>query len=71
MSDRTAVLATLAAGAFGAATRSSISTTVPSRKPAALRMVQRFLLPPDRQAADGCTLAGSPAPRDCATGACD
>jgi pimeloyl-ACP methyl ester carboxylesterase len=42
-----------------------------NRKPAALRMVQRFLLPPDRQAADGCTLAGSPAPCDCATGACD
>jgi hypothetical protein len=42
-----------------------------NRKPAALRMVQRFLLPPDRQAADGCVLAGSPAPCDCATGACD
>jgi hypothetical protein len=34
-------------------------------------MVQRFLLPPDRQAVDGCALAGSPAPCDCATGACD
>ena len=42
-----------------------------NRKPAALRMVQRFLLPPDRQAVDGCALAGSPAPCDCATGACD
>jgi hypothetical protein len=39
------------------------------RKPAALRMVQRFLLPP--QAVDGCALAGSPALCDCATGACD
>jgi hypothetical protein len=42
-----------------------------NRKPAALRMVQRFLLPPDRQAADRCALAGSPAPCDCGAGACD
>lgn len=42
-----------------------------NRKPAALRMVQRFLLPPSPQAVDGCALAGSPAPCDCATGACD
>jgi pimeloyl-ACP methyl ester carboxylesterase len=42
-----------------------------NRKPAALRMVQRFLLPPDPRAVDGCELAGNPAPCDCATGACD
>jgi pimeloyl-ACP methyl ester carboxylesterase len=42
-----------------------------NRKAAALRMVQRFLLPPDRQASDGCALAASPAACDCATGACD
>lgn len=42
-----------------------------NRKAAALRMVQRFLLPPDRKAAIGCVLGGSPAPCDCATGACD
>jgi hypothetical protein len=42
-----------------------------NRKPAALRMVQRFLLPPTRQATDGCLVGGSPAPCDCATGACN
>jgi len=42
-----------------------------NRKAAALRMVERFLLPPDRKATDGCALAGSPAACDCATGACD
>lgn len=42
-----------------------------NRKAAALRMVQSFLLPPDRKAVDGCSLASSPAPCDCATGACD
>jgi len=42
-----------------------------NRKAAALRMVQSFLLPPDGQAIDGCSVAGSPAPCDCATGACD
>ena len=41
-----------------------------NRKPAALRMMQSFLLPP-QQATDGCKLAGSPAPCDCATGACN
>ena len=41
-----------------------------NRKPAALRMVQRFLLD-DQKAVDGCALAGSPAPCDCATGACN
>jgi hypothetical protein len=40
-------------------------------KPAALRMVQSFLLPPVRKAVSGCALAGNPAPCDCATGACD
>jgi hypothetical protein len=40
-------------------------------KPAALRMVQRFLLPPERKATDGCLAGTSPAPCDCATGACD
>lgn len=42
-----------------------------NRKAAALRMVERFLLPPDPQAVDGCQLGGIPAPCDCATGACD
>jgi pimeloyl-ACP methyl ester carboxylesterase len=42
-----------------------------NRKPAALRMVESFLLPPTQAAVDGCTLAGSPAACDCATGACD
>lgn len=42
-----------------------------NRKPAALRMMQSFLLPPMLKATDGCMLAGSPAPCDCATGACD
>ncbi len=42
-----------------------------NRKPAALRMVQRFLLPPSPSATDGCLVGGSPAPCDCATGACD
>jgi hypothetical protein len=42
-----------------------------NRKAAALRMVQRFLLPPDRKAVDGCLVGGSPAACDCATGACD
>jgi hypothetical protein len=42
-----------------------------NRKAAALRMVQSFLLPPDRKAVDGCTLASGPAACDCATGACD
>jgi len=42
-----------------------------NRKPAALRMVESFLLPPAQAAVDGCTLAGSPAACDCATGACD
>ena len=42
-----------------------------NRKPAALRMVQQFLLPADPRAVDGCELAGNPAPCDCATGACD
>jgi hypothetical protein len=41
-----------------------------NRKAAALRMVQSFLLPPSR-AVDGCALSGSPAPCDCATGACN
>jgi hypothetical protein len=41
-----------------------------NRKPAALRMVERFLLD-DQKAADGCALSGSPAPCDCATGACN
>jgi len=41
-----------------------------NRKPAALRMMQSFLLPP-QQATDGCKLASSPAPCDCATGACN
>jgi hypothetical protein len=40
-------------------------------KPAALRMVQSFLLPPTRQATDGCLVGGNPAPCDCATGACN
>jgi len=39
-------------------------------KPAALRMVESFLLSP-RQATDGCLVGGSPAPCDCATGACN
>jgi hypothetical protein len=34
-------------------------------------MVERFLLPPARQAESGCRLAGNAAPCDCATGACD
>jgi hypothetical protein len=42
-----------------------------NRKPAAFCMVQSFLLPPDRKAALGCVLGNSPAPCDCATGACD
>ncbi|HEU4732946.1 MAG TPA: hypothetical protein VFT22_33860 [Kofleriaceae bacterium] len=42
-----------------------------NRKPAALRMVQSFLLPPDPRAVTGCALAGAPAACDCATGACD
>jgi hypothetical protein len=42
-----------------------------NRKRAALRMMQSFLLPPLLKATDGCMLAGSPAPCDCATGACD
>ncbi|HEY6178485.1 MAG TPA: hypothetical protein VIX73_28725, partial [Kofleriaceae bacterium] len=41
-----------------------------NRKPAALRMVQRFLLG-DQKAATGCALAAAPAPCDCATGACN
>jgi hypothetical protein len=41
-----------------------------NRKPAALRMVQRFLLG-DQKAATGCALGAAPAPCDCATGACD
>jgi len=41
-----------------------------NRKPAALRMVQSFLLD-TQKATDGCALAGSPAPCDCATGACN
>ncbi|HEX4417162.1 MAG TPA: hypothetical protein VH165_04640 [Kofleriaceae bacterium] len=44
-----------------------------NRKAAALRMVENFLLAP-QQAIDGCALAASPttpAPCDCATGACD
>ncbi|HEY0192940.1 MAG TPA: hypothetical protein VGC42_17610 [Kofleriaceae bacterium] len=41
-----------------------------NRKPAALRMVQQFLLGP-RQAVNGCSVGGVPAPCDCATGACD
>lgn len=40
-------------------------------KPAALRMVQSFLLPPVQKAVSGCQLGGNPAPCDCATGACD
>ncbi|HEX7835861.1 MAG TPA: hypothetical protein VF469_00280 [Kofleriaceae bacterium] len=39
-------------------------------KPAALRMVESFLLSPQK-ATDGCLAGGSPAPCDCATGACD
>jgi hypothetical protein len=40
-------------------------------KPAALRLVESFLLSPQR-AIDGCRIGGSPpAPCDCATGACD
>jgi len=42
-----------------------------NRKAAALRMVQRFLVPPDPKAIDGCALASGPAACDCATGACD
>jgi hypothetical protein len=42
-----------------------------NRKAAALRMVERFLLPPIPQAEGGCRLAGNAAPCDCATGACD
>ena len=42
-----------------------------NRKPAALRMVESFLLPPPQQAVDGCLLANAPAPCDCATGACN
>jgi hypothetical protein len=42
-----------------------------NRKPAALRMVQSFLIPPPQQALDGCRLAAAAAPCDCATGACD
>jgi len=42
-----------------------------NRKPAALRMVQSFLIPPPQQAEDGCTLANAAAPCDCATGACN
>jgi pimeloyl-ACP methyl ester carboxylesterase len=42
-----------------------------NRKAAALRMVERFVLPPDPKAIDGCVVAGSPAACDCATGACD
>jgi len=34
-------------------------------------MVESFLLPPEQMAVDGCTLDGSPAACDCATGACD
>jgi len=39
-------------------------------KPAALRMVESFLLAPQK-ATDGCATGGSPAPCDCATGACN
>ena len=39
-------------------------------KPAALRMVESFLLSPQK-ATEGCLVGGSPAPCDCATGACD
>lgn len=41
-----------------------------NRKPAALRMVERFLLD-DQKAADGCLLNSAAAPCDCATGACN
>ncbi|HET9625778.1 MAG TPA: hypothetical protein VFP84_30650 [Kofleriaceae bacterium] len=44
-----------------------------NRKPACLRMVERFLLAP-QQATDGCFLASAPTvpvPCDCATGACN
>jgi hypothetical protein len=41
-----------------------------NNKPAALRMVQSFLLAP-QQASDGCLSGASPAPCDCATGACN
>lgn len=41
-----------------------------NRKPAALRMMQSFLLD-HQQATDGCDLAGAAAPCDCATGACN
>jgi hypothetical protein len=44
-----------------------------NQKPAALRMVEHFLLAP-QQAFDGCALAATPdvpAPCDCATGACN
>jgi hypothetical protein len=40
-------------------------------KPAALRMVQSFLLPPLRKAVAGCLIGDVAAPCDCATGACD
>jgi hypothetical protein len=40
-------------------------------KPAALRMVQSFLLPPVQKAVVGCQIGGAPVPCDCATGACD
>ncbi|HEY0992503.1 MAG TPA: hypothetical protein VGD80_35865, partial [Kofleriaceae bacterium] len=42
-----------------------------NRKPAALRMMEGFLLPPLRKATDGCALGAAAAPCDCATGACD
>lgn len=42
-----------------------------NRKPAALRMVESFLLPPPQLAVDGCRLNAAAAPCDCATGACD
>ena len=40
-----------------------------NRRPAALRLTQSFLL--QDTIVPGCQLAGSPAPCDCATGACD
>jgi hypothetical protein len=42
-----------------------------NNKPAALRMVQDFLLPPLRKVVDGCRNGATPVPCDCATGACD
>ena len=42
-----------------------------NRRPAVMRQVQQFLLPPSLLASNQCVKDNQPAPCDCATGACD